>query len=81
MTTDTFTLPESDLEDRVAPALPARPEPPTAIQQDVTARLPRLRRGGWGLVRQLLSDDARSKPDHLLLLGPSGGPIGASRLV
>jgi len=79
MTTDTFTLPDSAVGQRVDPALPTRSMPATAAEKEATVRLPRMRRGGWNLVRHLLSDESAS--DHLRVLGPTGGPLGAFRLI
>lgn len=47
------------------------------------ARAPRLTRRGVGhLLRSLVSgDDRRADADHLMVLGPSGGPIWTSRLL
>jgi hypothetical protein len=79
MTTDTFTLPDSAVGQRVDPALPTRSMPPHATEKAATVRVPQLRRGGWHLFRQLLSNE--SATDHLRVLGPTGGPLGAFRLI
>jgi hypothetical protein len=90
MTTDTVTLPRrAHGEPDHSPETPRRPAPiptvegPTVEGPTVESpTAPRLaQRGAWGLLRKLVSDD-RQRPaaDHLLLLGPSGGQIWASRL-
>ena len=79
MTTETVTLPRrAHAESDHSPTTP-RIQAPTPTADGPTG--PRLaKRGAWGLLRRLVSDD-RQPPvaDQLLLLGPSGGPIWASR--
>ena len=83
MTTDTFTpLPHATPADnqptnrtRVESPTPAAPGSPAATAQ-------RRKRGAGRLLRSFISsDDQQTVPDHLLILGPSGGPLWASRVL
>ena len=80
MTIDTSTLPRRALADRDDLATPTRRESPLGTDpRRAAARHPRTKRGGH-LLRPLLPDDSRQPAsDPLLLLGPNGGPLWASR--
>jgi hypothetical protein len=79
MTIDTSTLPRRALADRDDLATPTRRESPLGTDPRRPARHPRTKRGGH-LLRLLLPDDRRQPAsDPLLLLGPNGGPLWASR--
>lgn len=84
MTTDTITPLR-----QAAPAVnqstdTTRVEAPTpAAAPESPADTPRRRgRGAGRLLRSLISgDDRQIVSDHLLILGPSGGPLWASRVL
>jgi hypothetical protein len=79
MTTDTSTLPRRALVERDESATPTRRESPLGTDRPA-ARPPRTKRGGRHLLRLLLLDESRQPAsDPLLLLGPNGGPLWASR--
>jgi hypothetical protein len=80
MTIDTSTLPRRALADRDDLAIPTRRESPLGTDpRRPAARHPRTKRGGH-LLRLLLPDDSwQPASDPLLLLGPNGGPLWASR--
>ena len=83
MTTDTFTpLRHASPADNQSTDL-ARVESPTPAAPGSSAATPhRRRRGAWRLLRSLISSDNRQTvSDHLLILGPSGGPLWASRVL
>ena len=77
MPTDTSTLPRRALEERDGSATPTRRESPLGTdRRRPTARSPRTRH----LLRLLLPEESRQPAsDPLLLLGPNGGPLWASR--
>jgi hypothetical protein len=80
MTTDTSTLPRRALVEGDDSATDRRPEAPLGTDRRLPARTPRTKRGAGHLLRLLLPDDSRlPAPDPLLLLGPNGGPLWASR--
>lgn len=81
MTTDTITpLRQATPADNP----PTRVEAPTPAAGSVSPTdTPRRRRRGPGrLLRSLVSgDDRQIVSDHLLILGPSGGPLWAARVL
>ena len=81
MTTNTSTLPRRALVERDDSTTPTRPESPLGTDRGrPAARPPRTKRGGGHLLRLLLIDESRQPAsDPLLLLGPNGGPLWASR--
>lgn len=80
MSTETLTPPFISRPDDDVVVVPAQ-ETPTPTRR--TARSPRLtRRGAGHLLRSLVAgDDRRPGADHVMVLGPSGGPIWTSRLL
>lgn len=83
MTTDTLTPLRHAAPADNRPAEPTREESPTRAAVGSHATIPYRRgRGAWRLVKSLISsDDRQLVSDRLLLLGPSGGPLWASRVV
>jgi hypothetical protein len=81
MPTETSTLPRRALLERDDTATPTRRESPLGTdRRRPAARPPRTKRGDGHLLRLLLSDQSRQPAsDPLLLLGPNGGPLWASR--
>ena len=81
MTTDTSTLPRRALVERDDSATPTRRESPLGTDhRGPAARPPRTKRGGGDLLGPLLPDQSRQPAsDHLLLLGPNGGPLWFAR--
>jgi hypothetical protein len=80
MTTDISTLPPRALTEPDLPTESHRPGPPIATEAPSAARPRRSRYGAWRALRQLLNGDGQQPArDHLLLLGPSGGPLWTSR--
>ena len=80
MTTDTSVLlrhAQAGPNDSITAPLETTP---TATDRPI-ARPHLPKRGAWGLLRSLVSDDSRlPASDHLLLLGPNGGPVWTSRI-
>jgi hypothetical protein len=83
MTTDTFTPLRHAAPADIRPAEPTREEPLTRAAVGSRETIPHRRgRGAWRLVTSLISsDDRQLVSDRLLLLGPSGGPLWASRVL
>jgi len=81
MPTDTSTLPRRALVERDDSATPTRRDsPPGTGRRRLAARPPRTKRGGGHLLRlRLLEESRQPASDHLLLLGPNGGPLWTSR--
>jgi hypothetical protein len=81
MTTDTLTLPQHALVDGDDQTTLSRSG--SSIGSDGRpVDLPRRSRRGVGRVLRLLLSDEGRKPasDHLMLLGPNGGPLWAARV-
>ncbi len=80
MTTDTFTLPRRALVDGDDQTTRPRSESPIGSDGPALERPRPTKRGAGHALRLLLSDEDRQPaPDHLMLLGPNGGPLWAAR--
>jgi hypothetical protein len=83
MTTDTITPVRQATPADNQPTDPTRLESPVPAAPRSPVDTPRRRKRGAGrLLRSLIpSDDRQALSDHLLILGPSGGPLWASRVL
>ena len=82
MSTDTFTLPRHALVDGDDTTTDIRSESPIGSDDHVVNRPRRTQRGAWPVLRSLLVDDSRQPAsDQLMLLGPNGGPLWATRMI
>ena len=82
MTTDTITpLRQATPADNRSTD-PSRVEAPAAAPESPADTPRRRSRGAGRLLMSLISgDDRQIVSDHLLILGPSGGPLWASRVL
>ena len=81
MTTDTSTLPRRALVEQDGSATPTRRESQLGTRRSQPAARPTPTKRGAGQLLHLLMPDGSRQPasDPLLLLGPNGGPLWASR--